>query len=209
MGLLALSTSWNALRHSDARKLLFEIKQMGFSEIELSFNLTPSVVADIVGVWEDCGTRPVSVHNYCPIPDGLKQERAMPDCFSMASLDPQERGLALNFTKRTIDTAQALGVQAVVLHCGRVELPERTRALICLYEEGLRGAKAFEELKSDIIKERQKNYKPFLDNTLKSLDEINKYAEYKKIYLGIETRFYYREIPSFEEIGIILDEFKG
>jgi sugar phosphate isomerase/epimerase len=205
---LALSTSWNALRHSDARKLLLETKEAGFSQIELSFNLAPSAVADIARVWEDCGTRPVSVHNYCPIPDGLKQERAMPDCFSMASLDPQERRLALNFSKRTIDTAQALGAKAVVLHCGRVEMPEKTRVLICLYEEGLRDAKVYEELKSALIKERQQKHRPFLDNTLKSLDEINKYAEHKKIDLGIETRFYYREIPSFEEIGIILNEFR-
>lgn len=208
-GFLALSTSWNALRHSDGETLLFEIKQLGFGKIELSFNLTHSMVEGIGRALDDFGIRVVSVHNYCPIPGGLEQEKALPDCFAMSSLDAQERAAALNFTKRTIDTAAALGAKAVVLHCGRVEFPERTRALISLYEKGFKSTKEFEELKSDIIKQRQDRCRPFFDNTLKSLEGINKYAEYKKIYLGIETRFYYREIPSFEEIGIILNKFKG
>jgi len=44
---LALSTSWNAYRYNDAGSLLFEIKQLGFSNIELSFNLTAQMVDEI------------------------------------------------------------------------------------------------------------------------------------------------------------------
>ncbi|MFH0935494.1 MAG: sugar phosphate isomerase/epimerase [Candidatus Omnitrophota bacterium] len=209
MGFFALSTSWNALGHSDAKELLFEIKQVGFSKIELSFNLTRSMVDGIGRAADELAIKVISAHNYCPIPDGLEREKALPDCFAMSSVDPQERAAAVKFTKRTIDTAAGVGAKAVVLHCGRVELPERTMALISLYEKGLKDTREFRELKSDIIRQRRDKYKSFLDNTLKSLDEINKYAQRRKICLGIETRFYYREIPSFEEIGIILDKFRG
>jgi sugar phosphate isomerase/epimerase len=206
---LALSTSWNAFRYSDGEGLVSEIKSIGFEEIELSFNLTLSQIKDIERAVKGGQIKVTSVHNFCPIPDGINREEALPDYYSMASINEQERQKAVSYTKRSIDTASCLGAKAVVLHCGRLQLPDRTRELINLCQKGEKNSKKFEVLRDDIIQERRQFYKPFLEKTLKSLDELNSYAQDKDMALGVETRFYYREIPSKEEIGVILDEFKG
>ncbi len=206
---LALSTSWNASRYKNGAKLLFEIRKLGFEEVELSFNLTSRMVEDIKKVVQAKQIKVISLHNFCPIPESLKRKQALPDYYNMASLDKRQRHLALKYTKKSIDTALALGAKAVVLHCGRVDIPDRTRKLIDLCQRGLKGSKKFTSLKEKAIKERKGLVKPFFKNSLASLQELNDYARKQNILLGIETRFYYREIPSFEETGIILDEFKG
>lgn len=206
---LALSTAWNAFRYEEARALLFEIKNLGFLDLELSFNLTASMVEEIRNSRKELGLKIVSLHNYCPIPEGLSRLDALPDCYSLASLDEEERKLAIKYSQRTIDIAASLDAKAVVLHCGRVEIIDKTRDLANLYEKGLKDTKEFMGLRDAHIKERLAQRKPFFEHALKSLEALNRYAGKKDIYLGIETRFYYREIPGLEEIGIILKEFKG
>lgn len=206
---LALSTSWNAFRHKNGAKLLFEIRKLGFEEVELSFNLTSKMVAEIKMFVQARKIKVNSLHNFCPIPKGLKRALALPDYYNMSSPDKRQRQLALKYTKKSIDTALNLGAKAVVLHCGRVETPDKTRELVNLYQRGLWGTKKFIALREEAIRERKIRVKPFLKNSLASLEELNDYARKKSILLGIETRFYYREIPSLEEIGIILNEFKG
>ncbi|MCM8797221.1 MAG: sugar phosphate isomerase/epimerase [Candidatus Omnitrophica bacterium] len=205
----ALSTSWNALRYENAKDMLFEIKGLGFEKVELGFNLTVSMVEAIERIQKEQDINVISLHNFCPIPPRLKRDIALPDYYAMSSFDEEERRLAVKYTQVTIDLAARLGAKAVVLHCGRVQIPDKTRILIQLYETGQKETKEFKAIKTAMQKERADNYKPFFKNSLRSLDQLNRYAQKKGVYLGIETRFYYHEIPSFEEIGIILNEFKG
>jgi sugar phosphate isomerase/epimerase len=205
----ALSSSWNAFKHKNAQRLLFEIKSLGFKKVELNFSLTASMVRQIREVKRTQGIEITSVHNFCPIPDGLSRAIALPDCWAMSSLNKATRELCVKYTKRSIDTAQQLGAKAVVLHCGRVEVEDKTRKLIGLFNAGKKDSREFKKLKQAAIKERAKLCKPFLGNTLSSLSKLNQYAKKKDVFLGVENRFYYREIPSQKEIAVILAEFKG
>jgi sugar phosphate isomerase/epimerase len=205
----SLSTSWNAFRHNNAKKLLFEIKKLGFAEVELSFNLSRQMVEEAAKLVKKNFIRISSLHNYCPVPDNLRREEALPDCYAMSSDKEEERQLAVSYTKRTIETASILGAKAVVLHCGRVAIPDRTRQLINLCLQGQNGSEEFNGLQEEIITERKNLARPFFESTLKSLEELNACAVKNGIFLGVETRFYYREIPSLEETGQILDRFKG
>jgi sugar phosphate isomerase/epimerase len=205
----SLSTSWNAFRHDDAKAMVFEITALGFETIELSFNLTSLMVDTVEGLASSGQVKVSSVHNFCPVPDNLKREVALPDYFSLSSFDDQEQKLAIRQAKKSIDSAARVGAKAVVLHCGRVEIPDHTRQLIQIYNQGLKNTREFDELKDEMILQREKSSSGFLNNTLWSLDQLNQYAVSMGISLGIENRFYYREIPSFAEIGIILSKFKG
>lgn len=202
---LAISTSWNAYRHDRGEDLIFEIKQLGFEAVELSFNLDPGMVEGIAGSARKCNIRITSLHNFCPIPEGLERGRALPDHYSMASLDEEERLKAVKYSRRSIETAERLGAKAVVLHCGRVEVCDHTRELIDIYERGGRDSPEFSGLQSRMIEERARSSGKHINQALKSVKELNAYASAKGILLGIETRFYYREIPNIDEIGIILN----
>lgn len=207
--MLGLSTSWNAAGTNSAKELIFEIKALGFQAVELSFNLAAPLVEQIACLAKDNEITVLSLHNFCPVPDALPREEALPDVYSLASCDEAERFQALRYTKRTIDTARKTGAMAVVLHCGRVEIPDRTRQLIGLYESGRGDCAEFHQLRRQMLQEREARAGIFFNHALKSIEELNCYAGKQKVLLGIETRFYLREIPSFEEMGIILQEFRG
>lgn len=206
---LAISTSWNAFAYSNGEELLFEIARLGFKKIELSFNLSPEMVEQIFSLSSKLKIDIDSLHNYCPIPDGISRAMALPDCYSLASADSQERSLAIKYTKRTIETASRIGAKAVVLHCGRAGIADLTRQLIDLYNQGLKDKEPFIKLKEEMLRQRNLKSGDFLARVLISLDELNKYAVKYKILLGIETRFYHSEIPDINEIGVILQKFKN
>jgi len=202
-----VSTAWNAYRHRSAGAIVSELEGLGFKTFELSYNLNDVIVNGFKKLVANKRCRIVSIHNFCPIPPGMPREKALPDCYSLASLNEEERRLALRYSKETIATAAWLGAKAVVLHCGRVEIPDRTRGLIYLH--GKNNLRLLLKRKNQAIQERKNAAKPFLLNALRSLEELNRFAEANNILLGLENRFYYREIPSFAELRYIFAQFRG
>ena len=206
---LVLSTAWNYARVASGREIIQEIKELGFAQVELNFSLTEDLVEEICGIVQKDEIKVISLHNFCPIPEGLTREIALPDYFSLASLDETDRLRAIFYTKKTINTANKLKAKAVVLHCGRNEITDHTRELIALCQKGQKESRAFVQLKDRMHSEREEVGARHFNQILKSLEELAPYARKLNVALGIENRFYYREIPSINEIGVILDKFKG
>jgi len=207
--MFALSTAWNADRWQDGTKIAQEILELGIKHVELGFSLTKPMVDDIYRFSQQNNLTITSLHNYCPIPDGFLRTEALPDCYSLSSLDNNERKNAVEHTKNTINTAQKLRARAVVLHCGRVEMKDRTRELIQLCASGQKNSNTFKEIFHAFVQERAEKAPAYVAQICKSLEELCGYAQQHDIVLGIENRFYYREIPSFNEFEIIFNRFKN
>ena len=201
--MLSLSTSWNASNHDNGRDLIEEIKAIGFDTVELSFALTKPIVEDILALKNKGAIKVSSLHNMCPLPAEIGSKKASPDYYSLSSCDEEERKRAVTVAKTTIDYAAEFGARAVVLHAGRVDVKDRTRELAALVSEN----KDFMRTKEQMITERQKKAAPYLESVIKSLEEIVSYGRKMKVSIGVENRYYYREIPILTEFETIFKHF--
>lgn len=202
--IFSLSTSWNSHAHSSGLGLIDEIKRMGFDTVELNFALTDSMVNDILRLKEDGRIKVSSLHNMCPLPKEIPPNKASPDYYSLSSGDEAERILALSAARNTIDYAKKFNARAVVLHAGRIPIKDRTRDLASLFYD----RQNFIKLREDMARERSGKSGAYLENIMKSIEELVLYAKGSGIALGIENRYYYREIPIMEEFEILFSHFK-
>lgn len=202
--MFGISTIWNSYKYNDARSMIEEIKKLGINSIELDFKLNEKIVNDIIGLADEKIISVVSLHNFCPLPDSVGIKKASADYYSIASIDEIERKRAVEQTKRTIDTACRLKAQAVVVHSGRLKIKDKTRKLAKVIDEGANASLMFAEMQRERDKELKKGY---LDALLKSIRELSDYAKRCDIKIGLENRFYFRELPSIEEFEVIFDNF--
>lgn len=201
----AISTVWNAWRHPDAASMVDEIRELGFSSIELSFGLPISLVEEIGGLVRKGEISVTSLHNYCPaprLPEGMKlSHSALP----LSHLDERLRRWAVRETLRTVETARDLGARAVVFHMGRIGIRPASPRLIALLENNQADTARFKKLSARLKKRREAAKGPYLEQSLRSLKELAGPAREMGIRLGIENRYYPEEIPSLDEIGEMIE----
>lgn len=204
---LAVSTSWVSAKAHSAREIVEAVLSLEAPGVELDYRLGAQTYRELRGLLKKAGLVVVSVHNFFPIPDLAKEPSG--DAFLFTSDDERERELALRYTRKTLEHAADLEARAVVLHLGEVPVRQRVDRLYELYErgelEGAEGRRAREEL----VEERARLAPRYLDRVLLALDRLLSLAERLGVVVGIENRYHYHEIPSLEEIGIILREFRG
>lgn len=199
----SLSTAWNWTRHANGADLIREITRLGFSAVELNFTLTRAIVEDVERLVRAGEVRVSSVHNICPLPEGTDPAEASPDRYPLSATDETIRRTAVAAARATIDWAGRLGAAAVVLHAGRVEIPERQRELAACIERGEDPA----PLRAAMVDERASAAGSHLTAVIASLGELLDYARPRGIRLGIENRYYFREIPIAAEFDTLFRRF--
>jgi len=189
----ALSTRWNAGRHSDGEPLLEEIvEQTGLTHVELGYDLTLDLVPGVQSVIESGAVTVDSVHNYCPVPIGAPQGH--PELFVLASHDARIRESAIQHTQKTIAFAAEIGAKAVVCHAGNVDMKRRTHTLIKLcYDDRQYGVK-YEKIKTRMLLDRDKKVGKHIDHLCNSVDELIPTLEDAGVALAFEN------LPSWESI---------
>lgn len=206
--MLGISTCWWHNKIDRADRIIDEILQLGLEGVELEYRITQSMYQEMKPRLKS--TLPVlSIHNFFPLPEGLGPEAASGDLYLLSSTDPEERSRAVKYTIQTIEHAHDLQAKAVVLHLGRADMPSRADDLSRLYNSGKEYEKEALSIVDEQRRTRQATGRKNMDAVLLSLEELNRAAEKKGVFLGIENRYHFHEIPNFEEIGLILKTFRG
>ncbi|MFQ5962781.1 MAG: sugar phosphate isomerase/epimerase family protein [Candidatus Scalinduaceae bacterium] len=204
--MLGISTVWKSGKVKDGQKLLECFSKLGFRDIELEYRISGETFREIKKFLnKGNGVRISSIHNFFPIPETFGEGGA--DVFLLSTEDKEERALAVKYTIGTMQIAAELGAGAVILHLGRVPMDTVKQDLFRLYDEGKIGSNEHRKMLEEFRLEREKKKGKSFDVLLQSIDEIQKAAESLGVNVGIENRYYFREYPNLDEIGIVLEKF--
>ncbi|MCE0498868.1 MAG: sugar phosphate isomerase/epimerase [Methylacidiphilales bacterium] len=205
MSPVALSTCWNSYRHQDGCDMLKEIRQLGFSAVELGHGIRLSLWPGIVKAWEQDLIKINSLHNFCPVPTSVFHPN--PNCYEFSDPRPEVRGLARRATEETLRQAAKFGARAVVLHLGWAGPRKITRKLEALYLRGAYLNRRYTDLKVHAVQERREAAALVWPRVKECLDPIVALAGELKLKLGFEIREDFEEFPHEEEMPLVLDAF--
>jgi sugar phosphate isomerase/epimerase len=134
---------------------------------------------------------------------------ASPDCYKFSAPYSRERERAVKQTFQTIDFAQRFGAPFVVLHLGQVPMNPITDELIVLAKKGRLLSREYVRRKIKAVQRRESSAPACLERVKECLKRVADYAGEKNIYLGVEGRRGYEEIPSERELPALLDEINS
>lgn len=199
----ALSTMWWNKEKDTAEDFFSKGRHLGFARFELNHQIPPTDLASIDLNHYHIGT----LHDPCPAVIPAKQMEREDQ--QVTSLDEHLRRVGVDALKRTIEEAYRLSARSVVIHPGRIigdhSMDNHLRDL---YNQGKKGTAEYEELRVALIADRQERSKPHLEALLKSMYEIVNFSKDLGLSLGMENRFHYYELPIYEEMKTLLQEFQ-
>ena len=185
--------------------MLEEIRSMGFEYAELSHGIRISLLP---GVFEgvDAGVVKIStLHNFCPLPIGITH--AAPNIYKFTSLDRRERENAVRHTLKTIETAERVGAQLVVLHMGCIEMKDYTDKLVDMVGAGLKDSPKYEKLCMEVVDKRESKKEKPSEAAAELLKLFEQEAGKRGIKLGVENREALEEIPFETDFTFFFREF--
>jgi sugar phosphate isomerase/epimerase len=206
--MFGISTCWWHNRVNQGDEIAKGVLELGLDGIELEYRITETQFRRMSSqLQKDLNV--ITIHNYFPFPENYPNAKPSGDLFLLSAPDKDERLRAVQYSIRTIEHAHDLGAKVVILHLGRVDMPNRVSEIRTLLEKD----NTHQDERLAFIKkqrnERRSIHQRHLDAVLFSLDALNREAEQRGLFLGIENRYHLHEIPDFDEMEAILEQFHG
>ena len=201
----ALTTRWNAGRHTSGEAMLQEILELGFTRVELGYDLRADLVAGVQQVVAAGAVKVDSVHNFCPLPVGVR--KATPEIFTFADTDSTVRAAAVRHTEKTIRFAAEIGARVVVAHAGYVDIPKLTDELLELYSRGGTGSAAYDKTRQRLLDTREKNAARQLGSLRQGLDQLLPLLDSTGVTLALELLPWWETLPSETEMLALLQAY--
>ena len=181
--MFGISTSWKSEILDQGLKIIEAILELGVDKVELEYRLTSPMLAEILPLIREKRVGVLSLHHPFPLPEGVPRDKADGDVFSLSSLDQEERFAAVKWAKRTLEWAEKLEVQAVILHMGRVAMNDPMKILKNLFDKKKIATEEGREAIATQKAVRAQREGKYLDAALHSLEKLAKEAEKINILL--------------------------
>ncbi|MDW8055359.1 MAG: TIM barrel protein [Elusimicrobiota bacterium] len=199
----------NLISWEEIEKKIEHLIDSGLSCIELNTDIPLSWIKKIQKWVNTSNIKVSSLHNFCPAVENIPEGKYGFNVYSLTSPDKTEQQLALEYTLRTIDFAQLLEAEVVVLHLGEIITNPSGLEVYKIASQFGVNSEIYKKYKNELLESRRKNREYYFSILYSLLDRIVKHAEQKEIKLGIESRFFPNEIPNFEEINEIISRYKS
>ncbi|WP_226000197.1 sugar phosphate isomerase/epimerase family protein [Paenibacillus sp. BJ-4] len=208
-GEYSFSTCWNIKKHTVGRELIEEIRELGFSRVELNYNITREMLTTIEPMIERGEIGISSVHNtfpHTPDPDYGT------DSVLLGFDDETKRKRAIELLVQSAEYAHRYGAKAVVVHPGEVPFPyDISGELEVIYHEQGRDSAAYQTLWAQMLERRNSLSGHYAQRIRDSLEEVCDRIVSKgyDVAIGIETRSRCYQMPTLQEAKTIIDDLKG
>ncbi len=197
---LALSTMWGIGKYPTVNEFIAAGKELGFTRFELNHAVDSAMLAGFA----PNDARIVSVHEPCPADISPSELRKRDWLISACDEDNRQRGVLA--VKRSIDLAHQLGVSVIVVHAGSVPLARPASKVVeKLFQAEKINTPEFFDARANAIASRAMHIAPSFAAVQKSIVELIEYARPRGVTLGLEVRKHYHEIPSPDEMQVLLN----
>ncbi|MCB1203902.1 MAG: sugar phosphate isomerase/epimerase [Verrucomicrobiae bacterium] len=180
--------------------MLAEIRELGFSRVELSHGVPVSLVPGILEAVREGVVKVSSLHNFCPLPSGT--DRAAPNFYEPSAGNRVERTAWLRQSLRTLELARCVGANCVVMHGGSVHFRFRSPAPKLASRndgDGMQRGKALQRL--------QKRSAPALSRVESQIRHLLSEAGEEAPCLALENREGILELPLDDQFPDLLGRF--
>ncbi|HJM90109.1 MAG TPA: TIM barrel protein [Dehalococcoidia bacterium] len=201
-----LSTMW-AMQprfEHDLSAFIDRATELGFGAIEINHSMQPDQIA---AIRSHSSVDVTSVH--APAPLEQHSRRGWNRDLNLASTDENERSIAVQYSKRSIELAAEVGAGAVVVHLGQIGnamiAGETSRRQS--YERGEQGGPVWRQAGIEATTLRAQLAGPYYVQARHSLDELAVAADAAGVTIGLETRAAYHQFPLPRECAELISGY--